>query len=138
MENEVTQCMKAWLRQGRWGWAAQPDCADGIPAARLPANRPWQPSVRAAHPAHPLASIAACFTCLLLPLRRCAAHDAACPAVLQVRTTLGPRGMDKLMHTERAVTVSNDGERGSSECDGQQRAGTAFLQQSASLPCSAT
>ncbi len=26
-----------------------------------------------------------------------------------VRTTLGPRGMDKLMHTERAVTVSNDG-----------------------------
>lgn len=26
-----------------------------------------------------------------------------------MRTTLGPRGMDKLMHTERAVTISNDG-----------------------------
>ena len=34
----------------------------------------------------------------------------ACYAVADVvRTTLGPRGMDKLMHTERAVTVSNDG-----------------------------
>ena len=34
----------------------------------------------------------------------------ACYAVADVvRTTLGPRGMDKLMHTERSVTVSNDG-----------------------------
>lgn len=80
--------------------------------------------------------MAACFTCLLL-LLCCAAH-AACPAALQVRTTLGPRGMDKLMHTERAVTVSNDGERGSSERGRQQPAGTASLQQSASPPCSAT
>lgn len=40
----------------------------------------------------------------------CAAHPPSTPApVRQVRTTLGPRGMDKLMHTERAVTVSNDG-----------------------------
>ncbi len=26
-----------------------------------------------------------------------------------IRTTLGPRGMDKLIHTDRAVTISNDG-----------------------------
>ena len=26
-----------------------------------------------------------------------------------VKTTLGPRGMDKLIHTERNVTISNDG-----------------------------
>ena len=34
----------------------------------------------------------------------------ACSAVVDVvRTTLGPRGMDKLIHTERSVTISNDG-----------------------------
>jgi hypothetical protein len=34
----------------------------------------------------------------------------ACAAVADiVRTTLGPRGMDKLMHKEGKVTVSNDG-----------------------------
>lgn len=34
----------------------------------------------------------------------------ACLSVVDViRTTLGPRGMDKLIHTERNVTISNDG-----------------------------
>ncbi|KAK9811765.1 hypothetical protein WJX72_009677 [[Myrmecia] bisecta] len=34
----------------------------------------------------------------------------ACVAVVDaVRTTLGPRGMDKLIHTDRGVTISNDG-----------------------------
>ena len=34
----------------------------------------------------------------------------ACAAVADVvRTTLGPRGMDKLIHDERGVTISNDG-----------------------------
>lgn len=34
----------------------------------------------------------------------------ACQSVVDViRTTLGPRGMDKLIHTERKVTISNDG-----------------------------
>ena len=34
----------------------------------------------------------------------------ACAAVADiVRTTLGPRGMDKLMHKDGKVTVSNDG-----------------------------
>ena len=34
----------------------------------------------------------------------------ACAAVSDiVRTTLGPRGMDKLMHKDGKVTVSNDG-----------------------------
>lgn len=34
----------------------------------------------------------------------------ACQAVMDsVRTTLGPRGMDKLMHDGRKVTISNDG-----------------------------
>ena len=34
----------------------------------------------------------------------------ACQSVVDViRTTLGPRGMDKLIHTERNVTISNDG-----------------------------
>ncbi len=34
----------------------------------------------------------------------------ACSAVADiVRTTLGPRGMDKLMHKDGKVTVSNDG-----------------------------
>ncbi|KAK9840343.1 hypothetical protein WJX74_007905 [Apatococcus lobatus] len=34
----------------------------------------------------------------------------ACMAVVDtIRTTLGPRGMDKLIHTNRGVTISNDG-----------------------------
>ena len=34
----------------------------------------------------------------------------ACYAVAEaVRTTLGPRGMDKLVHSQNVVTVSNDG-----------------------------
>jgi T-complex protein 1 subunit eta len=34
----------------------------------------------------------------------------ACLSVVDViRTTLGPRGMDKLIHTEKDVTISNDG-----------------------------
>lgn len=34
----------------------------------------------------------------------------ACQAVVEtIRTTLGPRGMDKLIHTDRNVTISNDG-----------------------------
>ncbi len=34
----------------------------------------------------------------------------ACQAVVEcVRTTLGPRGMDKLIHTNEGVTISNDG-----------------------------
>ena len=34
----------------------------------------------------------------------------ACLSVVDViRTTLGPRGMDKLIHSERSVTISNDG-----------------------------
>ncbi|PNH10465.1 T-complex protein 1 subunit eta [Tetrabaena socialis] len=34
----------------------------------------------------------------------------ACMAVVDtVRTTLGPRGMDKLIHDSRGVTISNDG-----------------------------
>jgi len=34
----------------------------------------------------------------------------ACQAVVDViRTTLGPRGMDKLIHSGRSVTISNDG-----------------------------
>ena len=34
----------------------------------------------------------------------------ACQSVAEVlRTTLGPRGMDKLIHTEQSVTISNDG-----------------------------
>ena len=34
----------------------------------------------------------------------------ACQAVVDVvRTTLGPRGMDKLVHDGQAVTISNDG-----------------------------
>jgi T-complex protein 1 subunit eta len=34
----------------------------------------------------------------------------ACLSVVDViRTTLGPRGMDKLIHNERSVTISNDG-----------------------------
>jgi len=34
----------------------------------------------------------------------------ACEAVVDiVKTTLGPRGMDKLIHTEQNVTISNDG-----------------------------
>lgn len=34
----------------------------------------------------------------------------ACQVVVDiVRTTLGPRGMDKLIHTENGVTISNDG-----------------------------
>lgn len=33
-----------------------------------------------------------------------------CQAVADtVRSTLGPRGMDKLMHDGRSVTISNDG-----------------------------
>lgn len=38
------------------------------------------------------------------------ANINACQAVVDVvRTTLGPRGMDKLIHTENGVTISNDG-----------------------------
>jgi T-complex protein 1 subunit eta len=34
----------------------------------------------------------------------------ACQAVVDVvKTTLGPRGMDKLIHDGRSVTISNDG-----------------------------
>jgi len=34
----------------------------------------------------------------------------ACAAVVDViKTTLGPRGMDKLIHDGRSVTISNDG-----------------------------
>merc|ERR1712166_130950 len=34
----------------------------------------------------------------------------ACQAVVEcVASTLGPRGMDKLIHTERSVTITNDG-----------------------------
>nr|BAH22755.1 eta subunit of chaperonin containing t-complex polypeptide 1 [Theileria sergenti] len=34
----------------------------------------------------------------------------ACQAIVDcVKTTLGPRGMDKLIHTERDVTITNDG-----------------------------
>lgn len=34
----------------------------------------------------------------------------ACNSVVDVvKTTLGPRGMDKLIHTQRGVTISNDG-----------------------------
>ena len=34
----------------------------------------------------------------------------ACQSVVEViRTTLGPRGMDKLIETENSVTISNDG-----------------------------
>ena len=34
----------------------------------------------------------------------------ACTAVVDtVRTTLGPRGMDKLIHDEKSTTISNDG-----------------------------
>lgn len=34
----------------------------------------------------------------------------ACIAVVDVvRTTLGPRGMDKLVHDEKGTTISNDG-----------------------------
>ena len=34
----------------------------------------------------------------------------ACQSVVDVvKTTLGPRGMDKLIHTQRNVTISNDG-----------------------------
>jgi T-complex protein 1 subunit eta len=34
----------------------------------------------------------------------------ACQSVVDVvKTTLGPRGMDKLIHTQREVTISNDG-----------------------------
>lgn len=34
----------------------------------------------------------------------------ACQAIVEtVRTTLGPRGMDKLIHGQRGVTISNDG-----------------------------
>jgi T-complex protein 1 subunit eta len=35
---------------------------------------------------------------------------SACQAVVDVvKTTLGPRGMDKLIHDGRSVTISNDG-----------------------------
>jgi T-complex protein 1 subunit eta len=34
----------------------------------------------------------------------------ACQAIVEVvKTTLGPRGMDKLIHDGRSVTISNDG-----------------------------
>ena len=34
----------------------------------------------------------------------------ACQAIVEVvKTTLGPRGMDKLIHDGRNVTISNDG-----------------------------
>jgi len=34
----------------------------------------------------------------------------ACEAVVSiVRTTLGPRGMDKLIHSGNSVTITNDG-----------------------------
>ncbi len=34
----------------------------------------------------------------------------ACQSVVEViKTTLGPRGMDKLIHAGRGVTISNDG-----------------------------
>lgn len=34
----------------------------------------------------------------------------ACQSIVDVvRTTLGPRGMDKLIHDGRGVTISNDG-----------------------------
>lgn len=34
----------------------------------------------------------------------------SCQAVVDVvKTTLGPRGMDKLIHDGRSVTISNDG-----------------------------
>jgi T-complex protein 1 subunit eta len=34
----------------------------------------------------------------------------ACQAIVEVvKTTLGPRGMDKLIHDGRQVTISNDG-----------------------------
>lgn len=62
-----------------------------------------------------------------LPRQSCATHQTAASAGPQVRTTLGPRGMDKLMHTERAVTVSNDGERDRQQCG----SGHSGLQQGA-------
>ena len=35
---------------------------------------------------------------------------SACTAVADtVRTTLGPRGMDKLIHDDKGTTISNDG-----------------------------
>ena len=34
----------------------------------------------------------------------------ACQSIVDiVKTTLGPRGMDKLIYNERSVTISNDG-----------------------------
>lgn len=35
--------------------------------------------------------------------------NACCAVVDAVRTTLGPRGMDKLIHDQKGVTISNDG-----------------------------
>ena len=38
------------------------------------------------------------------------ANINACQAIVEVvKTTLGPRGMDKLIHDGRRVTISNDG-----------------------------
>ena len=35
--------------------------------------------------------------------------DACCAVADVVKSTLGPRGRDKLIHSEKGVTISNDG-----------------------------
>ena len=75
------------------------------PTARRASDKSSQTSTRA-----PVRCVASRLRACARALHTCRSHHCACVAIVDMlRTTLGPRGMDKLVYKGRTQTISNDG-----------------------------